>query len=436
MKKKFSKSKLFLYLFAMSSSAIVLTLLGCHYGEESVVDTLSDYDLNGIVIENGLYKDYRDGQSYKVVAFGGNYWMTENLNFSDSSEYENLKGNTWCNDNKKKNCDKYGRLYTWTAAMNVPKDFLSENLSSSDYNRYSTNRVQGICPDGWHIPSFYEWNELSNYVDGINGGESIGTSLKSVDDWEKVDGVSRGTNRSGFNALPAGRFSREGEFFTPGTYAFFWSSEEYGADEAYGWTLKAKNEVLERGGYYKKHGFAVRCVANSYQKVRVVSMDSSYLDEITHDFGTLDYHGKKYKTIKIGQSTWMAENMAADVGSYKISTSNEGEYFYDYETALTICPAGWHLPSHKEFEALYLNVNRNSEDLFKNKKWGEFQGRDLWGFGAELVGGYNGNFFYDSGLNAYYWVKNESYETVENIVNMSIMKVSGHMHSVRCVADN
>ena len=70
----------------------------------------------------GIMTDERDGQTYKTVKIGTQTWMAENLNYAYTGVPYKVDGNTsdsisWCYDNDPANCAKYGRLYTWAAAM-------------------------------------------------------------------------------------------------------------------------------------------------------------------------------------------------------------------------------------------------------------------------------------------------------------------------------
>lgn len=143
----------------------------------------------------GTMTDSRDGKTYKTVKIGSQIWMAENLNYRTRDSY--------CYEDKISNCDKYGRLYTWDAAITA-------------------------CPSGWHLPSHAEWETL---VTAVGGESGAGTKLKSTSGWLK-DG--NGSDSFGFSALPAGErdLSPAGsgpEAYTPvGHIACFWSSTDKG----------------------------------------------------------------------------------------------------------------------------------------------------------------------------------------------------------------
>ena len=145
-----------------------------------------------------------EGVFYSTVQIGTQCWMGDNLNDgkfinSDQSQTNNSELEKYCYNNDEKNCEKYGGLYQWDEMM-----------------KYTSNSgSQGICPDGWHIPTFEEFTELMNYFkDNIN-------ALKSTEDWNND---KNGNNQSNFNALPSGNFLAG--FKDLGDEFGFWTSKE------------------------------------------------------------------------------------------------------------------------------------------------------------------------------------------------------------------
>jgi len=140
-----------------------------------------------------------------------------------------------------------------------------------------------------------------------------------------------------------------------------------------------------------------------------------------------DRDGKKYKTVKIGNQTWTAENLNYDVkGSvcYKNKPANCKKYgrLYDWEAAMKACPKGWHLPSNDEWNVLMKYVNPSCSDnndkcegagtkLKAKDGWNKGgNGEDTYGFSA-LPGGCGdsyGDFGY-TGKNGYWWSASEGY---------------------------
>ena len=170
--------------------------------------------------------DFRDANIYGYVVIGKQTWMAENLNYA----YPELVGKdpiSFCYGDKSVNCDLYGRLYTWAAAM----DTLATGCGAGKMCSENEN-VRGVCPEGWHMPSDAEWNSLIDYVTAnTTGGEdSVVVALKSKIGW-KNDG--NGSDAFGFNALPGGTYYlNEDSYFGHLSYAVFWTSTEKNASKA------------------------------------------------------------------------------------------------------------------------------------------------------------------------------------------------------------
>lgn len=210
--------------------------------------------------------DSRDGKTYKTIVIGSQIWMAENLNYSDSLSYLGLKGRSWCYENSANSCAKYGRLYTWAAAMDSAGTFSTNGKGCGSEKTCSpTYPVRGICPDGWHLPTKEEWLDLFAAI----GGSSTATCtvLKSTSGW--IDG--NGSDDFGFSALPAGYRYSNGNFYFGGSSTYFWSATEYRTDAVYHMILTNDNlnaslgydEYNFNNNKYKLYGISVRCLMDS-----------------------------------------------------------------------------------------------------------------------------------------------------------------------------
>src|SRR5574344_132476 len=185
--------------------------------------------------------DARDKQVYKTVKIGTQTWMAQNLNYAVDS--------SWCYGNSADSCAKYGRLYTWTAAMGVDTSHNSVFLGDSVNH-------QGACPAGWHVPTNGEWATLET---AVGGSDTAGTELKSTTGWTNG---GNGTGDFGFSALPAGNRDEVGNFNDAGGDANFWSATEIDAYSAHFRNMDYHNRNMDAGGDGKGYAFSVRCVQN------------------------------------------------------------------------------------------------------------------------------------------------------------------------------
>ena len=166
-------------------------------------------------VEYGTLTDERDGQTYKTVQIGEQVWMAENLNYN----YNTPITHSVCFKNKEENCSKYGRLYTIAAAVDSAGLFGDGGLGcgliqdSCDVKESS----RGVCPEGWHLPSTNEWEQLF---------EEVGGRAKAITALRTKDGI--GTDDYGFNIIDAGYyFGGFGELDYEYNSAYFWTSTDY-----------------------------------------------------------------------------------------------------------------------------------------------------------------------------------------------------------------
>ncbi|MDR2583726.1 MAG: hypothetical protein LBC75_09625 [Fibromonadaceae bacterium] len=159
--------------------------------------------------------DSRDGKKYVYVTIGSQTWMAEDLNYAaDGSK---------CNDNIEANCTTYGRLYRGLTAFALPPDCINNNSCNSQI--FLPHR--GICPAGWHIPSFDEWNRLEFRVttaDGYNTANGYSYYLRTTSGW--LNG-GNGSDDYGFSALPGGFYSSsDNYFYNARDYGAWWASSD------------------------------------------------------------------------------------------------------------------------------------------------------------------------------------------------------------------
>ena len=173
------------------------------------------------VIHNGGFVDNRDNRLYKATEIGDQIWMAENLNYASADSK--------CYRDNPENCDKYGRLYDWLAAME-------------------------ICPSGWHIPSDDEWDDLIDYA---GGSSKAGKHLKAANGWNSN---GNGTDRHGFSALPGGHGSSSGGFSDAGTGGRWWSASESYRTGAYHRHMYHNSDHVGLGYDDGSFLFSIRCV--------------------------------------------------------------------------------------------------------------------------------------------------------------------------------
>ena len=182
-----------------------------------------------------------DGNMYPTVQIGNQCWFGENLRVGvtvSSTEtnraHSDLSNNgvfeKYVMDNNEENIALYGGLYDWDEMMNYSAD----------------EGAQGICPEGWHIPTLGEWDELDDfYKDRAAGGH-----LKEGGD-------------SGFEGKLAGDRHSYGFFVSLESSGFFWASSTYtydGANEGWLRELCACTNAMDRIHFSKKTGASVRCI--------------------------------------------------------------------------------------------------------------------------------------------------------------------------------
>ena len=212
--------------------------------------------------------DSRDGQSYGTVQLGSQCWMSRNMVYNNgcsNAPWTNNLDTGWCGcyNNNEANCNTYGRLYQWSAAMN------SSTVESE----------QGVCPSGWHIPTINEILALLSYLSSASntqyqcGGNSsyiIKSLAATSSSWTSNStvcspGNNTSTNNSSmFNAPGSGYKDRSNGVYCYGlgTGCFsMWSSTQYAPyDRAFYRIFCYDSNTIGCCGSYKADARSIRCL--------------------------------------------------------------------------------------------------------------------------------------------------------------------------------
>jgi uncharacterized protein (TIGR02145 family) len=376
--------------------------------------------------EKGSFTDARDKKKYKTVKIGEQVWMAENLNYADKNSY--------CYENKPANCTQYGRLYNWETSLKA-------------------------CPAGWHLPRKAEWEKLLNFADST--GKEAGKRLKAKSGWKNDKGKpANGTDNFGFSALLSGWGSFDARFSYLGKSGWWSTTEVEGNPKGtMNGTLAYVNEYDNAGlgGVGKSELRSIRCIQGDEEELAKAEAEAIAKEKaeaeayVKANGGTFtDPRDKKtYKTIKINEQVWLAENLSFNATDSKCNDDkpeNCTKYGrqYEWETAMKACPKGWHLPNNAEWDKLYRSADGTSgtESPYTSKTAGKYlkaadgwNGTDKFGFSALPGGGFQ--------VSADWWSSSESsgnYANLRIIGNNSESASSKTQSkklpcSVRCIKD-
>ena len=465
----------------------------------------SEYDASANTL-----KDLRDGKTYRTTNIGGRVWMAENLNYetpnsycyNDSAEYCETYGRLYTIAAAVDSIGAFG------SAGKGCGFYTNCSLEGT---------VRGVCPSGWHLPDADEWKALFIIAGAdvkdenpLRPDMNAHRTFKAADklmsksgwghvSWRMGDKKNIGTDDFGFSVLPAGYRIGGIElgstapslgplYDEPGGMAgFLYVYERPGDSTFYGWNYNyawilafigfyEEDYDVEIGVRNKDDAYSVRCVmdgvfvmpssSSSVASSSSISSSSSsgsfdwslpketYLNpNIEYDSIVDSRDGKVYKTVKIGDQIWMAENLnydpgqggsddakydwswcfnnepkncdvagrlytwAAAIDSVKLANDAEnprdcgdGKACYLSSTVQGICDKGWHLPTRMEWKALFTAVGDQSTAGMALKSqvgwYNNGNGTDAFGFSA-LPAGYRTDNFYNAGLNADFWSSTE-----------------------------
>jgi uncharacterized protein (TIGR02145 family) len=233
------------------------------------INTIYEFDIIGGLRCPGMptLSDI-DGNVYNTVQIGNQCWMKENLKTTTYSNGTPIPNIT---DNQEWTTISTG-AYAWQE-----NDISWKNVYGAIYNWYTTVDPNGLCPDGWHVPSDDEWTVLTDFIGGT--GSPHGNEMKSCRRVNSPLGGGcnttehprwneyyeyYGTDDYGFSGLPGGNRDcvSPGSFGNIGIIGKWWSSSQYGPYDLAGYrALHYDYLTISYEGHDNKHfGYSIRCL--------------------------------------------------------------------------------------------------------------------------------------------------------------------------------
>jgi len=471
-------------------------------------DTGTKICVDGKIEETNLFRDARDGKKYKYVKIGEQVWMAENLNYAAEGS-KCVNSDKTLNDANTAACDTYGRLYDWETAMgglassdanpsniqgvcpagwHLPSnaewktltDFVGGAASKLRVTDWATS-YNGIITNGTDDYGFSAlrsgegdikygtgnvgteavWWTATEYSDSLAYYWSM-NATENVRNWRtykhyypinvSLHPVYSVRCVKGQGVPPT---ICNGKYYNPATHFCSGGKEIYSLHNG----KEYEPAICGTEKYNSATHFCTKsentpavfekCGGKGYDTRTNVCVNGEVQDTSKAPRFTDARDKQKYKYVKIGKQTWMAENLNyAANGSKcldnKITNCDIYGRLYDYGTALPgcgsgtacyrgniglepqgVCPDGWHLPNDDEWFELFDfagagNINETSTKLKASIKlratsgWGEYgNGTDNYGFSALPTNGNYAAFWTSYGASETYVMSAQIYPVLE-----------------------
>jgi len=436
------------FMSKLTTILLALLILGCT-NKAKPEATPDSHSANSL-------KDTRDGKTYKIVKIGEQTWMAENLNYEakGSTCYDNdpakceKYGRLYDWNTAMNACPKGWHLPSdgeWSVLMRsanpacAPKAHCPVagkllkatsgwNKDSNGTDIYGFAALPGgfaLPPDGYyvgigsigswwstgmhkylaHCAYHWEMRYENEYVSHTCEGDVLLRSVRCIQDhtesrdstlvggWVYVSGSSGDEkNKFSMNLLNDG--IGELDFLR---HIVFWETKNK--------RLMLLAPSINITADYEVSGYKLNLSYDNGDKalfVRGADLEKAIMetiketiDNVKKDSFTDARNNKTYKTVKIGEQTWMAENLNYEAKGSRCYDEDRPALcqrygrLYDWESALNACPEGWHLPSDAEWKTLVdLAGNEIAGKVLKAKSgWRDsVNGENVFGFSA-LPGG-------------------------------------------------
>lgn len=289
----------------------------------------------------------------------------------------------WCHFNfDPENERKYGKLYNW----------------------FAVNDPRGLPPDCWLIPDEKDWKTLFEFLGGMT---LAGGKIKSGNGWNNDGG---GTDEIGFGGFAGGYCDSDGYFSVQGIYGYWWCMKDSADGTARSYYTGSSSSEIFYDYFPKSYGFSIRCL----KKDHPINDTNNIIKGIISD----NRDNRIYKSVTIGDQTWMAENLDAAVFrngdpikevksdnewdkagkeglpawcNYGNDPDNGKKYgklynWYAVHDKRGLAPEGWHVPDSTEWISMadFMGGRETAGELLKSSEgWiNNGNGKGEFGFAA------------------------------------------------------
>lgn len=313
-----------------------------------------------------------DLNTYRTVTIGNQTWFAENLRVTKYSNGDPL----FHTEN----------LSTWDviqsgAWIDFQNDSSMVNPRGKLYNWYAIADPRNVCPTGWRVPKDSDFEELFNYVGGVN----VASMVLKTSNQNYWNVTLQGSNSTGFSAVATGDVL--GNFFTVlDGYTHFWSASvwpQYGVNAIY-YRLQDDNSAIWQSNHNLEVGHSIRCIQGA--PVYPISPPVEVFNAATPYGVVEDIDGNVYHTTFIGDQEWMAENLRTtkfengDIIPFVFNnvdwqSQSSPAYsvretiadtvgfangnLYNWYTVIddrNVCPSGWHVPTTTDWNKALTNL--------------------------------------------------------------------------------
>ena len=235
--------------YTITGTQEMLSVPYAMYAAKSSNDSAQTAAITALQTQIPATLNYTNGTATPVLTICCQSWMTKNLDVAtyrngdpipkvtDNAAWAALTTGAYCyyNNDSATYAAIYGKLYNW----------------------YAVNDPRGLAPEGWHVPTDFEWTTLENC---LGGAAVAGGAMKETGTIHWTTPNTEAKNISGWAGLPGGLREFEGSFFNVGSHGNWWSSTEFDAYGARYRYLIYSSGAINRDVFFKQTGRSVRCL--------------------------------------------------------------------------------------------------------------------------------------------------------------------------------